>query len=72
MSGKYKLYSSFKTYFKLTNKNITLKNYYQRFGEKWYKDSKFRIKCIFAFLGICKNVYLKCSFILYEKIRWYF
>jgi hypothetical protein len=56
MSEKFKLYSSFKTYFKLTDKKITLKKYYQRFGEKWYKDSKFRLKCILGFLGICKKI----------------
>ncbi len=59
MSGKFKIYSSFKSYFKLTNKHITIKNYYQRFGEKWYKDSKFRSKSILAILAICKYISLK-------------
>ena len=54
--SKFKFISNFNSYFKLGlgDKKLTLKNYIQRFNEKWYKDPKFRLKCLILFISICK------------------
>lgn len=51
----FKKFSMFQTYFKLNKGKVTIKKYYQRFNEKWYKDSKFRLKCLILFFSICKR-----------------
>ncbi len=53
---KFRFASNFQTYFKmrLSDRKLTIKKYYQRFNEKWYKDPKFRVKCLILFFSFCK------------------
>jgi hypothetical protein len=71
MSGKLKFASSFKNYFRLGEKKLSLKKYYQRFGEKWYKDPKFRFKCILGFFGICKKNFPKYLKMINDKLKFH-